>query len=490
MSTSEQQSVELSIHETTVLRGAMNVAILVLERDPSVIQDFPLEESQHDVIERLNAEFGRRARGAPGTMEPIKITVQLDPVEAQAVRDTAGLVEMLLQTESGRELLTQVGWLRAPDQAVDGEELEQLRTIRQMIDPTGVRPEIEEPTGVIETDFPPDDVDFPPDERLIIEELTVTENLDRVSTIIQRQHEPWPGYEDAQDRVANLSVTFDEDPHTCAEAYLALIEITALAIAGQDHMPEGPQWFAGGYPPIVDDAYFHVLEFIMDERCLGADSRSALQERVDGVVNRLTPGVSRENIQEAGLQLLKDLKPRVEDVGTGELGAISDSEEALLGRIDQLRSEIEDVMNQTRETGLSNVEDQIESILPASGADCGELLVALAELSQLTGQVVAAGDQPEFETFVDRDGKLEPVNHARRRVLDKMGFGRVGVSDPLPGRDRECFPNDDTDSLGRIRSAIISIHDPLRGDDDNLETRVLNAMSLIRSAFQDPQRGP
>lgn len=314
MAPEDTQRIELTIPEIQTLRGALNVAEELLVLHPEMAERFPIVDPQRDVIVNLSRRLTQRVIGAGDDPDPERtIGLTLTPEMAQAVRDVTGTMEDLHQNPAGREVLVEIGFLRSADQPIDQDELDDLMTIQDMIDPTGVRPE---PT--VTTDFPPGDTD----EGLLA-------RIDRIRSI------------------------------------------TGLVIE------------------------------------------------------------------------------RASESGT--LGTADPTEEA--------------------------VDRGVKAVLPGTGADCGQLLVSLAELAQLDAQVVAATDdsRPGQAPRPDQ-GLIEQVQDARRLIMSRMG-------------ERGCAP--EGQDFRSMRNAFLAIHDPI-GDDEatDLETRTFNAITEIRNAFQDPRRGP
>lgn len=130
------QAVELTIEELQVLRGAFNVVCELLSRPGlEVPPGLPISREREALFNRIADRLERRVEQAD--REPVREV--LTPAEAQAVRDVAGGLEVLLQDPIGRERLVEVGFLVSADQVVEQAEVEMLQDILNRIEPTGVR---------------------------------------------------------------------------------------------------------------------------------------------------------------------------------------------------------------------------------------------------------------------------------------------------------------------------------------------------------------
>lgn len=143
MSASEQSQVlQLAVDEALILRGAINVLTEIADRPIDANVGVPLNGQRRPVFEALLDQLRRRIEQAtPGG----RFQSVFNPAEAQAVRDAAQVLAALLDQQTGREVLAEVGFLSRPNAPVEQDELAILQDIASRIDPTGVREPVEEP---------------------------------------------------------------------------------------------------------------------------------------------------------------------------------------------------------------------------------------------------------------------------------------------------------------------------------------------------------
>lgn len=524
----EMQTLRLSRRAALTLRGAFNIVEQLLE-DFDLAEQYPITHGQTELFARMNRRLNRKLeqRGAGG-FESATIREPLLPAEAQAVRDASGVLLDLLQSEQGREFLTGIGWLAAPDQPVDETEIGHLEQAQDSLDPTGVRPENAEDnaserldelitaygveavwTGFRdERDLPPREIDrvnsivellgerrfrrrleqvganLPTDPvvshhdvfpGIIDPALDVEGNIVQVAESIANAEVGWPGTDDAF-RALESAVDRDAD---CATAFNALVGITALAVEGHSRMNRD-QRLAGELPAAADAAYTDAMSIVESEHCVGQNAQDTLWQRLDVVTERLTPGTSRSNVIQAAQQLLNDLRAVHEP--PEDFSAEETNRNRQLTHITQLRATLEDRLEDPIATE-DELQEELRQTRPSSGADCSEYLVSLAELAVTAArlQVFLGPDVPRHH----RNTRTGRVSHERRQLLERMGHGREVVDQPLPTPERDCFQDD---TLTALRNDFISILDPLEDDPDDVETRAYAVLSDIRNAFMDPRR--
>lgn len=192
---------------------------------------------------------------------------------------------------------------------------------------------------------------------------------------------------------------------------------------------------------------------------------------------------AEQMVEPREIEELEDLLNRIDPTGVRSVPtdlATSQTDVELIMRIDRLRSELAAVRPVTTEDELDRA---IDALLPHSSADCGLLLVSLAELAQVAYQVAIAEDDVPQRRFT---AMKQTVEHNRRLILNKMGFELDVVDEPIPGPQRNCLGRE---TFNELRDSFISILDPIPDDPEAADTRAFAAISDIRNAFQDPRRG-
>lgn len=317
MSGSAEQRINLTQNEVQILRGAMNVAEEIIETGGlDGTGSFPIVPGQLPIIRNLNEQLRRRSIGVEGAEAPSSIQTVFNAEESQAVRDVAGLLRTLLQDQGGREVLTEIGWLRDPDQRVNQDELDALMTVMDMLEPTGERPMSSLGAGLFD---PSKSVT-----QLVDSNDPVLSSLSTAEDQISNEIPPWGGWEWAEDRLKDIRNIYSggETDRDCRLIYLALLEVTLLAVGGVRNLETAPnRRVAGQFPVWVDEAYTAVMSSIETKFCLPDEHQMTLWDGIDQVINSLTPGAQQAIIDNGTLmvRLLEDNAEFVDGVETADM---------------------------------------------------------------------------------------------------------------------------------------------------------------------------
>lgn len=490
----EEQVLTIDHAEAPVLGGALNLAVEILE-ERTVETPFPLQRGQLPVLRRVNRRLSRRREGMAGERETgtgaadiLEIRLHLEAAEAQAVRDAAGVLEELLESDEGRQLLSRIDWLRSPAQPVHEGELQILMDVQQQIDPTGVRPDaprsVEDVTGVTSGELGPE-------EPLVDFDLPPANNAVRVAERLNQGPSAWESLPDAQTRVNEILGRHPGRDPICPQVLTVFAELTGLAVMAKRREGDHGLDAWGRFLPTLEDAYTALLAAVETGHCVSRNAQATLDQRIDDVMAAMRDQVPARgpapDIEEEAQQFLNDLRSMADS--TTDFTVAEADDERLLNHIEQLRAKLEDSIqnahDRTRPPDMDDIREAILGFRPPSNASCSDYLVSMAELTVLAAGVEATRDQHTRQRdYFDLRNRIQ---HERRLLLDRMGADFVVVDEPLPTPQRECF---EREALADLRESVQSILDPIEDDPDDVETRAYAALSDIRNAFEDARRGP
>lgn len=438
MSTQDgRQSFRLEVQEATVLRGALNVVVEIIQSPQlevpeglAEIADITIDGPRLPIYMELLSRLDTRVEQAAGATTS-GFTEVVDAEEAQAIRDAINALTAMLQDPAGREVLVQVGFLVREDQPISEAEIITLESIADRIDPTGVRPG---PRTTL------DDVE----ERL----------LEAAVPRLQRDLEITEGK--AREIIAEM---FDQ----------IVIAVAGMPDLGVDDATDLADIVVAntvdeiGIPPNVDVS-------TLESALAGLVQGPLEQIEMDNVA---VPDIGEERgLREAAEDIPPVIVPGIEPEA-GRLfaaeGEIEQAVAALQTMIDFMGTRLDAVPGEDR------IEDSARSIFQTfeegqPDITCTRVMLLLGRLAVLQAQAWLAADRPEPPRTTQL---LSGIDDTRRRGL------AILQNDCLMGED-----------LRQLREDFLQITDPVgEAADLSLEARVIDALRTLQDEIRDGAEG-